>query len=343
MYRFVTNAYVDFHRWWSVAFLVSLAVACDSGPSAPTGAAPVRWARFENERLAVELPGPAEVSRAPATGADTVVAQGEDGSVVSLCLVPATAFSILDGHLGRGEVESAVPYMRSMFPALAKMDVKLAPDPHRPGTMMLTAPVQIGGRPCAGRIWREPESFQDVFLMVTASDAPAVSTVSERVVGSLKVKVVPPYPPDRPARSMEADVPADLELTVDDFKKRYWARPDGRAFFMLSKGTANPFAESQPGYGATADGARMALVTAESLSGHKPVVRDSRAIFSDGLFVPISRATGTVSYKAGDFLVEMDLWYDPRLKKMTRVYIGGLTPDDLKQAAGIRETLRFEE
>ena len=62
-------------------------------------------------------------------------------------------------------------------------------------------------------------------------------------------------------------------------------------------------------------------------------------MFSKRLFMPISRSRGEVDQRTGPFQVVMDTWYDPRIRKMTRIYVGGATPEDLEEAKAIRETV----
>lgn len=193
-----------------------------------------------------------------------------------------------------------------------------------------------------GKVWHDPEQAALVFLLL-ASDSPnALPQSRDRVQASLVLRVNPRFHPQRPARELRATVPADWILTVDDPKKQYWADPKGGAFFMISKGTDVPFDNTIPGYGMKAGMAEFALKTAEILSGRKPDVHDSKLVFSDRLFVVVSRARAHVPYKSGTFEVEMDMWYDPRLQDLRRVYLGGATAADLAAARAIRESLAIE-
>jgi len=229
-----------------------------------------------------------------------------------------------------------------MFPAFHEVDLAFRAhgEPAAKG-IAFDKPRQLAYGWAEGRVWRLPRCYAVAYVLTVASAPETAMAITDRIQASLVERSAPEFPPEKRATGLQAAIPDDWILAVDDIKKRYWVSPSGHSFFMVSYPLPAPGAAQLPRYGMTADMARTAMVALEFLSGRKATVAESELRFDRRLWTVISRARGTVEYKSGTYAVEMDRWIDPRTGSYHRVYIGGLTPPDFEQAQKIRDELTF--
>jgi hypothetical protein len=300
---------------------------------------------YERGPFAVSLPGSIDTdSYSELTGATSLVTQTAEGTVVSLCVIPATSIHLVDQDLGKGKFDSIsiVESYRLMFPALRDVDLAFCAQGESTAKgIAFDKPRRLPFGCAEGRVWRLPRCYAVAYLLAIASTSETALAVTDRVQASLVERSGPEFPPDKRATRLQAAVPDDWILAFDDIKKKYWVSPTGRAFLLVSHPLPAPSAALFPRYGMTAEMAKTALVAFEDLSGRKATVADSVLRFDLRLWTVISRARGTVAYKSGTFTVEMDRWIDPRTGSYHRVYIGGRTAADFEQAKKIRDGLTF--
>jgi len=229
-----------------------------------------------------------------------------------------------------------------MFPPFRKIGLTFCAYGERDaGGIAFDKPQQLAVGWAEGRVWCLRRCYAVAYVLAVASSPETAVAVADRVQASFVERLVPEFPPDKRATGLQAAVPSDWVLVVDDIKKKYWVSPSGQSFVLVSYPVPAPGAAQLPRYGMTADMAKTAMVALEFLSRRKATVAESVLRFDRRLWTVISRARGTVDYKSGTFTVEMDRWIDPRTGSYHRVYIGGLTPPDFEQAQKIRDELTF--
>lgn len=308
----------------------------------PPDAPEAGWTRYERGPIAVQLPGKLHKDTYEPDSGSYVISTLDGPRGASLCFSPATCVNLIDKALTMGESDLVLSALRKMFPVVRSLEPNFRPMPADQGEgLMFKRPLAHSVVWVDGRVWRVRKTHAVAYLLTLAREPDIARGLADRIQASLIEKSAPEFPPDRPASGLKPTIPDDWELLIADRKKKYWVSPHGRSFILVSHPSPAPFWRTVANYGTSSGMARDALLVFEKLSGREAKVSKTELLFEPRLWIVLSRARGTAKYKAGDYIVEMDRWIDPRTEGFQRVYIGGLTPADFEAARKIRDSLVF--
>lgn len=304
---------------------------------------PSGWPNYERGLFAVSLPGDLVEDKYTAkSGAHTLVTKSH-GYYVSLVVVPWTSIHPFDEKLRAGQQAYINERFVRMYPSLEGHSIDwMQVGGLSPGKAIEFAEtITVNGYPTQGLILRLPEARCIAFLYAVGKGSDRVIEVARASAHTVRSTGEPELPTDIPAESIEAEAPEDWQLAIDDARQQYWVSPNGDAFFLLMKPRMAFGAKRLDAYGTVANFAKTSLMIRETRAGRKAEVESNELVFDQRLWCLISRARGTVEYKAGPYRVEMRHWVDPRTVKMHRVYFGGLTDQAYQSAQAIANTLTF--
>lgn len=304
---------------------------------------PSDWPNYERGLFTVSLPGDVVDDKYNAeSGAYTLVTKGH-GYYVSLVVVPWTSFYPFDEKLRAGDLSYINNRFSQIYPAFEAGPVEWiqVDGLNSRNAIEFAKTIKVQGHLAQGLILRLPKARSVALLYVVSGGSDHAIEMARATAHTIRSIGEPELPPDIPAESVEVEVPEEWQLAIDDERKRYWVNSNGDAFFLLMKPGTAIGAKHLDAYGTAANFAKASLMMRETLAGRKAEVESNELVFDQRLWCLISRARGTVEYKAGPYRVEMRHWVDPRTVKTHRVYFGGLTDDGYATAEAIANTLTF--
>jgi hypothetical protein len=237
---------------------------CSERKGAETAA---EWRQLDCDTVVVSLPGRIDTnSYSEKVGAHSFVSV-PPGAVVSLSLMPVTTVHLSEKDVASGRDSYLAEDFATMFPVLRGETLKFERLPEGPvAVARLVQPEKVRDQFIAGGAWRIPDSGRFAFLIVVSDDAENASALAERVRKEIHAKPSTLPVADPEATTLEVDVPDDWILQ-EDVKKRYWAKPSGTAFILVSKPFPAPGSTLLPRFGMNESDAGQAITMMESLSG----------------------------------------------------------------------------
>jgi hypothetical protein len=342
--------------------LLGVMVCCDSGkdvtpPAANQPDKPVdtvtasksetedtaAWTEYRGHHISLRLPDELDTEYIHSISGAYVVITKSNARFASLTFMPVTTQPDLKDALINHRTDLAINALELMFPKFDVGSIEKRWEKDEQDKPVFTFDVSDDEKPTqfSGRVYLWPEAGVIVYLIAGAATSDQADSYANQITSTFQSTWQPVAPLDIQSPMVEVDVP-DEWILLEDWKKRYWASPDGKAFILVS----NPFPTGgeprlSPSYGTTADLAGIALKGLESLNGREFSFHDSKLRFDTRLWCVKSIANASVNYNSGTYHTEMWRWIDPRTEKYQRVYFGGMSQSDFDKARAIAETVTF--